>query len=764
MKGNKSSDILVMFLVLPLICFHACAREKTVSAPQLGTNPINEVIGAMTLREKAMVLVGAGADPQRIPGAVGITHEIPRLGIPSIVLADAHSGLRINPTREDDPETYHSTDFPIATQLASTWDLDLVYAVGKAIGNEGLEYGVDVLLAPGLNIHRNPLGGRNMEYFSEDPLVSGKMAGAMVSAIQSEGVGTSIKHFVAYNQKTTSNVIVSERALREIYMKGFRLAVEDAAPWAVMSTYNRLNGPYTSENSELFTKVLRDDWGFQGYVMTDWDSGKDVVAQMNAGNDLLMAGSSEQLESIVNAVKEGNLEESVLDRNAKRILNKLLQTLSFRGFDYSNKPNLEEHARLARQVATEGMLLLTNHNGALPIAGDIQTIAAFGKTSYEVITAGVSSPEITHHTTYIRLAEGLQNGGYTVHKSLQEEYLSYIAEMRVKEPTQRFSFMPEMHISDQRARQMADEADIALITIGRNSGMENRAENSEFNLADAEQWLIRTVSEAFHEEGKIAIVVLNISSVIETSSWKDIPDAILLAWQPRQEVGNSIVDVISGKANPSGKLATTFPISYQDEPSAKNFLEIEPETTHSKEVEEDAALKELVYEEDIYVGYRYFNTFDIPVAYEFGYGLSYTEFEYGNTQASSKKFGDTFTISVDIVNTGDVAGREVVQVYLSAPEGNNDKPKEELVAFRKTKSLEAGETETLGFTINKIDLTSFDEATAAWVADAGNYTVKIGASSRDIRETVSFTLDHELIVRQVNKALAPGREIDTIER
>ena len=311
---------------------------------------------------------------------------------------------------------------------------------------------------------------------------------------------------------------------------------------------------------------------------------------------------------------------------------------------------------------------------------------------------------------------------------------------------------------------MANETDIALITIGRNSDLENRKEEGDFNLTDTEKSLIQTVSQAFQAQGKKAIVILNIAGVIETTSWRDIPDAILLAWQPRQEAGTSIVDVISGKVNPSGKLATTFPVSYQDVPSAKTFLGIEPEVPESERADEGGSVPaELVYEEDIYVGYRYYNTFDFPVAYEFGYGLSYAQFEYDNVQISSKNFQNELTVSVDITNTGEVAGREVVQVYLSAPAGKLDKPAEELAAFGKTKLLEPGETQTLSFVISEIDLASFDTDASAWVADAGSYTVKVGASSKDTKQTITFELGKELVVKQVHKALTPPREIKTID-
>lgn len=815
MKKNRFSNILLFLMVLPLICFYACIQGKSGSVPQLGKDPVKKVIAAMTLEEKAILVVGTGMfmeipdsilalfpegeNPfarrqdqdvdsaykamvekirKLVPGAAGRTPEISRLGIPTMVLADGPAGLRISPTRKDDPDTYYCTAFPIATLLASTWDTELINSVGQAYGNEILEYGVDILLAPGMNIHRNPLCGRNFEYYSEDPLVTGKMAAAMVNGIESQGVGTSIKHFAVNNQETnrnTVNVIISERALREIYLEGFRIAVEEAQPWTVMSSYNKLNGPYTSESHDLLTKILRDDWGFKGYVMTDWGGGTDAVAQMKAGNDVIMPGNPNQSKEIVNAVKEGDLDETVLDINVERILNILLETPRFKGYEYTNKPDLEGHAQVARQAATEGMVLLKNENKALPLAEDTKKIAAFGNTSYEIITGGTGSGDVNEAYS-IALVEGLENEGYAIDESLQEEYLSYVKENRAKQPRRRFSFMsasapvPEMPVADKLAGKMANETDIALITIGRNSGEgRDREEEGDFYLTDTEKSLIQTVSQAFQAQGKKAIVILNIAGVIETVSWRDIPDAILLAWQPGQEAGNSIVDVISGKVNPSGKLASTFPVSYQDVPSVKNFPGIELEVPESERAEEGGrgfrrrVPAEVVYEEDIYVGYRYYNTFDVPVAYEFGYGLSYTQFEYSNIQISSKKFKNKLTVSMDIKNTGEVAGREVVQVYLSAPAGKLDKPEEELAAFGKTKLLEPGETQTLSFVINKIDLASFDTDASAWVADVGNYTVKVGASSKDIKQTIIFELGKELIVKQVNKALTPQREMQTIK-
>jgi beta-glucosidase len=714
-----------------------------------------------------------------VPGAAGRTAEIPRLGITTMVVADGPAGLRINPEREGEDVKYFCTAFPIATLLASTWDSELVEKAGAAMGSEVLEYGVDTILGPGMNLHRNPLCGRNFEYYSEDPLITGKMAASMVNGIQSKGVGTSIKHYAVNNQETNRNsvdAVTSERALRELYLEGFRIAVEEAQPWTVMSSYNKVNGLYTSESHDLLTKVLRDDWGFKGYVMTDWGGGTNPVDQMKAGNDLLMPGNRDQSKEIERAVIEGRLDEKILDKNVERILNIVLKNPRFNGYKYSDKPDLKANAEVARRIAADGMVLLKNNEKALPFTGDIKRIAVFGNTSYEIITGGTGSGDVNEGYS-VSLTEGLKNAGYSIDDETRDVYLEYIkeAEESQEKPAIIFLGVPpvtEMKVDAAMVRKLAGTMDAAIITIGRNSGEggDRKAEPGDFYLSEEEEQLIKIVSSEFKAKNKKAVVILNIGGVIEVASWRDHPHAILLAWQPGQETGNSIADIITGKVNPSGKLASTFPVSYDDVPSASNFPGIELPLTEVLEKENEGMLPfmrkvpaRVVYEEDIYVGYRYYDSFNIPVAYEFGYGLSYTNFEYSGIKLSTKDFKDRVTVTFDVQNAGDVTGREVVQVYISAPGGKMNKPMKELKAFAKTGLLKPGESETMTFTFDSRILASFYTESSSWIAEPGEYSVQAGASSRDIRQTASFNLKEEIIAKKESRALVPQMEINIMK-
>jgi len=797
----------IVFIMLSFPAFSAGTSEDTDPAGlSAGASGINGIIKQMTLEEKAALVVGKGmtlpagfpgsTDPAKgsgetvapvkedakelVSGAAGTTYAVPRLGINSMVLADGPAGLRINPIRTGDANNYYATAFPVGTLLASTWDTELVSSVGAAMGNEVLECGVDFLLGPGINLHRNPLCGRNFEYYSEDPLVIGKITAAMVNGLQSQGVGATIKHFAANNAETnrmTLDTYVSERALREIYLEGFRIAVEDAQPWAVMSSYNKINGTYSSESHDLLTKVLRDDWGFKGFVMTDWFGGSDPVAQMKAGNDLLMPGNTTQTETIIKAVKEGKLDEKALDKNVARILNIQMRTPGFKGYRYSNKPALKEHADLARKAAVEGMVLLKNSNKALPFTKSVKRIAAFGNTSYDIITGGTGSGDVNEAYS-VSLVDGLKNAGYAVNEELIKMYDAYIAEAKKRLPATTMFEPPktiaEMDVSSAITDKMAGISDYAIITIGRNSGegYDRSSGEGDFNLTRAEKDMIKTVADAFHSADKKCVVILNIGGVVETASWRDIPDAILLAWQAGQETGNCIADVLSGKVNPSGRLASTFPVKYEDVPSSGNFPGVVLKTASKDQNTAQATTtpgpppsypSEVTYREGIYVGYRYYDTFNVKTSYEFGYGLSYTQFKYSNLKLSSKIFGDKLTLSVDVKNSGDTAGKEVVQLYISAPAKKMEKPEKELKGFVKTRLLASGETQTISFDISARNLASFDAASSSWIAEAGKYMTRIGASSVDIRQDASFELEKEIRVKTESKALAPSRKIEELK-
>ena len=742
-------------MALVATTFMACGP----SAPQLGKASLDDVIAAMTLEEKAHLVIGTGMagftgdsavigeTKALVPGAAGTTYPIERLGIPAVVLADGPAGLRINPKREGDSATYYCTHFPIGTLLASTWNQELVESVGKAIGNEVLEYGADVLLAPALNTHRNPLCGRNFEYYSEDPVVSGKIAAAYVNGVQSNGVGTSIKHFAVNNQETNrmaNDARVSPRALREIYLKGFEIAVKESQPWTVMSSYNYLNGTYTSENKELLSTLLRDEWGFKGMVMTDWFGGKDAVAQMIAGNDMLQPGQDKQYEAIVKGVKEGKLDEAVLNRNVKRILEMILRTPRFKGYEFSNKPDLKAHAAITRQSATEGMVLLKNEKEALPFTSQVKNIALFGCTSYDFIAGGTGSGNVNRAYT-VSLLDGLTRAGYQVNENLKSQYEQHIiAENKRNEPkekNQMSAFLPkprptEMVPSKALLKEMAAGSDVALITIGRTSGEFLDRTVADFNLTKEEFSLIQSITNEFHSAGKKVVVVLNIGGVIETSTWKNLPDAILCAWQAGQEGGNSVVDVLSGKVSPSGKLTMTFPVKFEDAASSKNFPTegamgdmdfMSPKKKTNKPLWDYTN-----YEEDIYVGYRYFDTFGKQVSYPFGYGLSYTSFSYENPRIKEDK--DKYVITVTVKNTGKYSGKEVVQLYASAPDRMHaNKPEKELKAFMKTKNLKPGESATVVLTVGTSELASFDEQSSSWIVTPGVYQFQIASSSRDIK-------------------------------
>jgi beta-glucosidase len=769
-------NYLLLLLLLP---FSFVAQAQTSQQPQLGKDPISKVIAAMTLEEKAQLLVGGNRSVDKtnivgnlanfVQGAAGMTVSIPRLGIKASVVADGPAGLRIDTLRKDNSnKKYYCTGFPIGSLLASSWNTDILQKVGAAMGNEVREYGCDALLGPALNIHRNPLCGRNFEYYSEDPLISGKMTAAMVRGIQSQGVGATIKHFAANSQQTmrlTTNALISQRALREIYLKGFEIAVKESQPWSIMSSYNKINGVYTHESYPLLTTILRDEWGFKGFVMTDWTDIRNTMAQVHAGNDLMMPGNLKQVNAIIEAVKSGKLSMSDIDRNLYRILEYILKTERFKDYAYSNAPDMEAHALVSREAADEGIVLLKNEQQTLPLVQKESPIALFGIGTYYFFAGGLGSGDV-HKAYTINLSRGMRNAGFTPQPQLEKFYSNYIQAQeielaKVNTPTWHnwffgFKTPAETAVSDDLIKQQAQDASVAIVTFSRNAGevLDRHNTEGDYKLTATEYDLLKQVSTAFHAAGKKVIVVLNTGGVMETASWKNLPDAIVLTWQPGQEGGNCVADILTGKVNPSGRLPMTWANDYFDIPSSKNFPYDYQYKSYWDDFNDPVLLKTknlgyTNYEEGIWIGYRYFNTNKKPVSYPFGYGLSYTTFRFASPKIQQK--GNTCTVTVNITNTGSVAGKEVVQLYSTAPKGKLEKPLRELKAFAKTRLLNPGETQTVRLTFTLLDLASFNESSMSWIADAGKYTISLGASVEDIRQTLPFKINKAVTKKVMTK-------------
>ena len=739
---------------------------------------VSDVLSQMTLEEKLHLLKGSGISsamgsdyvPTAIPGAVGTIVPTPRLGLPTIYLSDGPAGLRIEPKRDGYDRTYYATAFPIGTQLASSWNTNLVYEVGRAMGAEARSYGVDVILGPGANIHRHPFCGRNFEYFSEDPYLTGFIGSSIVNGIESNGVGTSLKHFVANNQETNrnyNNSIVSERALREIYLKGFELVVKNSQPWTVMSSYNKVNGTYVAESKELLTDILRDEWQFKGLVMSDWFGGNDAVAMINAGNDLLEPGTKLQWDAIKEGAEKGTLAASEIDKSVGRILRLILGSNKMKNYKYDENPDLDKHAVITRNSANEGIILLKNNN-VLPIQ-KTTNVALFGITSYDFISGGYGSGDVNEAYS-ISLEEGLNNATIKVNNSdneiglnqissevyqelpvfnidekaklIYESHKSLNEELFVKPEGINAMFdpynPPEIAYDHEQINIISRNTDIGIITIGRNSGEGgDRVKIDDFELNSIEKETIKNVASAYHSQDKKVIVVLNIGGVIETASWKDEVDGIILAWQGGQEGGNSVADIISGRVNPSGKLPMTFPVKVSDHASHKNFpLEGVPmnmlDFFKSKDESKDEIknIDYTIYEEDIYVGYRHFDKAGMEVSFPFGYGLSYTNFEFSNLSISTNN--NIINLNLDILNSGQVEGKEVVQVYVSKVDSKKDRPINELKTFKKTSLLTPNSIENIKLQINHEDLRYWDEDSNSWKLEEGEYQINIGNSSRNI--------------------------------
>lgn len=760
-----------------------CMVTPTVQAQvKLNANNIDEVIGEMTLEEKVHMVIGCGmsmGDGAKFPGTAGRTYDIPRLGIPSVYLADGPHRLAMSVKRDFDSRFYYATEFPSGTTVAATFDPNAAYQVGAALGEEVKDYGMDVLLAPGANLMRNALCGRNHEYYSEDPVVTGKMAAGYIKGVQSQGVGTCLKHFAVNNQETNRNnndSRVAQRPLRELYLKGFEIAVKESQPWSIMTSYNKVNGKYTCEDIDLTENILRDEWGFKGVVMSDWNAGTDAVTSMKAGNDMLQPGQERQYKAILEAVQNGTLDEAILNRNVKRILELVVKCHTFENYKYANETDLKAHAIIDRTIGAEGIVLLDNRS-VLPLTANVKTIALYGTTSYDMVPAGMGFGSTGVGYYCVSLVEGMRNAGYTVDADLIKKYKKHLFdEQKRLYPNGKppFSLTPLKRAeefvptSDELSAQVKNN-DVAIITLGRTSGEASDRRVEEFYLKENESALIKQVAEAYHAAGKKVIVILNICSPVETASWKNMVDAVICAFQPGQEVGNCVADVLIGKVNPSGHLPMTFAIKYGDAPSDSNFpydyefkmpsfamgsgMNFESKEKEEKPKEAVRNVDFTDYEEGIYVGYRYFETFDKEVSYPFGHGLSYTTFSF--EIVSSDINGDNCEMKVAVKNTGNCAGKESVQVYVKAPAGGLEKPAKELKAFAKTKLLQPGESEVVTLSWKLMDMASLNEKSSSWELPKGTYQWMVGASSADVRCTVIQKVSKAQKVKVHNAMIPP---------
>ncbi|WP_410511216.1 FN3 associated domain-containing protein [Paenibacillus sp. BR2-3] len=743
------------------------------------------VIRSMTLQEKADLVSGNGV--VRIPGAAGGSKAIPRLGIPGTTYVDGPAGVRISAHPEGwvdssgNPSTRYATQWPNATARAATWNTSLELALGTAFGRETHYFGADLLLAPAVNLHRSVLNGRNFEYYSEDPVLSGKMAAAEINGIESQGVGAAIKHFSSNAQETQRSngfTNVSGRTLREIELRSFEIAIKESQPEALMTAYNHLNGVSTAQNSELTNTVLRDEWGFKGFAMTDWNGqgnasywakqagNNPYSSNLKAGVDIGMPNGD--ANKVIEGINSGFLTMAELDKGVKNILEFVVTSLSFKGEPANTEPNphAEQHESIAYQTAVESMVLLkngtVNNKQVLPLkSGNITTI---GNASTDMVRGGDGSGGANIDTSkLVQLPQALSaiyKGGSVIDTSSK----SY-AQVPSVLPIGGFSTTGaknEMQITDSQMDDLVKNTDSIIMTIARGSseGSDIQKKKGAYYISDAERDLINKASAKAHAAGKLFIVVLNLGSPIEMESWMEKADAILLAWEPGTVLAKPVAAVLTGAANPSGKLPTTIPVDVTGKDS-KGYL-------YSPAVDfgQTNGQGGVAYNEGIYNGYRYYDTFNVPVSYEFGYGKNYSTFKYSNLKLSSATFksvSDTMNVKVDVKNTSAVTGKEAVQIYVGAPGKSMDKPVKELKAFAKTNDLAGNASQTLNFTLDAKSLASFDEARSAWVVEPGTFVVYAAASSKDIRQVATFKVTKEIIADKVHDVLNPIVKLNLIK-
>ncbi len=663
---------------------------------------IANLIKKMTLEEKAALCTGAGP---------WTTMPVERLGIPEMTVSDGPHGVRrLEKVQDFVSNSLPATCFPTAASMASTWNVDLIHELGEAIAEECHALEVDVILGPGVNMKRTPLCGRNFEYYSEDPYLAGEMGISFINGVQSKGVGTSLKHFAANNQEYQRSTISSEfdeRTFREIYLPAFEVAVKKAKPWTVMCSYNKLNGTYAAENRMLLTEILKKEWGYEGFVVSDWGAVHDRVEALEAGLDLEMPGPRDRrVQAVIDAVRSGKLEEPVLDESVRRILEivfKAAETKKGAAFDAAG------HHALARRVAGEGMVLLKN-DGILPLKGYKQ-IAVIGRSAKEAYFQGGGSSHI-NPTRVDNPYEELQ-------KLVGGTELIYAEGYPADE-----SF--DQALIDEASRY-AQSAEAALLYISLPATKESEGyDRLDLDLTSHQVAMIKAVTAVQPN----TIVILNNGAPVVMSEWIDDTAAVLEAWMMGQAGGGAIADVLVGKVNPSGKLAETFPRRLEDTPAFINYPG------------ENGSVR---YGEGIFIGYRYYDAKQVPTLFPFGYGMSYTTFDYTNPKVSSPSFRDVdgVTVSVDVTNTGQVAGKEVVQVYVLDHESRLVRPPKELKGFAKIELL-PGETRTVSVTLDFRAFAYYHPAYKQWITEDGEFDILIGASSADIRCKKTVTLQSTL--------------------
>ena len=663
---------------------------------------IKSIIAQMTLEEKAALCTGASA---------WTTTPIERLGVPEFICSDGPHGVRRQENvQELGAKSLPATCFPTASCLASSWDLDLIAQMGKALAEECIALNVDMVLGPGANMKRSPLGGRNFEYFSEDPFLAGELAASFINGVQSQGVGTSLKHFAGNNQefqRFSISAEIDERTLREIYLPAFEKAVKKAQPWSVMCSYNKLNGTFASEHNDLLTQILKKEWGFEGLVVSDWGAVRDRVAALKGGLDWEMPGPQDRrVKAVVEAVRSGEMDEAVLDESVRRILRivfKAKETPKGGTFD------VDTHHELARTIATEGMVLLKN-NGLLPLR-DQQHIAVIGHAAEEAHFQGGGSSYINPTRVAVPFTELKAQAG-NAEIVYAEGY-----------PSDN-SYRPEMIA---QAVEMAEGADVAVLYIALPSFKESEGyDRKDLDLTAQQVALIKAVSKIQPN----TVVVLNNGSPVSVGEWIDDVAAVLEAYMMGQAGGAAVADVLFGRVNPSGKLAETFPHKLSDTPAFLNW---------------PGNAGVVRYNEGLYIGYRYYDARKIPVKFPFGFGLSYTTFAYSNLKLSASSFTDVdgLTVSLDVTNTGSMAGKEVVQIYVHDQKSALDRPVKELKGFAKVE-LQPGETKTVTFDLDFRAFAYYHPEYKQWITEDGQFDIIAAASATDIRACATVTLKSSL--------------------